>query len=286
MVPATRDMNVLGKLHRKLRKLEKITDNDSKLNKYLKLVNIEVPMRAATLSVDSIDQEPDSIFSYDWQDLIILDGCRHDTYENVVGEVQSRISKGSMSKGFVRKNFTDGDFSDIVYITANPYFHHTKFKSLTGRDVEETFHDVFHTYIDGWDDDENTVMPAAVLEDVKEAERRYPEKRKIIHFMQPHHPFIGFDLADSGFGDITDDDVFVNEWDLAMRGELSHETVKDAYQSNLEQVMPYAGDVADALDGKTMLTADHGNLVGENGLYWHPPRSKAKPLRKVPMTEL
>lgn len=286
MAPARRDLDVLGKLHRKSRKLETLTDDESALNKYLKLFNIGVPMRAALLSVESIDKEPESIFSYDWQNLIILDGCRYDTYVDVVGEAEPRISKGSMSKDFVRKNFSDGDFSDIVYITANPYFYHEKFKSLTGRDVEDTFHDVFHTYIDGWNDDENTVLPEAVLADVKEAQRRYPEKRKIVHFMQPHHPFIGFELAEHGFGDITEDDVFVNEWDLAMRGELDHETVQDAYRSNLERVMPYAEKVADAVDGTTMLTADHGNLLGENGLYWHPPRSKAKALRKVPMTEL
>lgn len=286
MATAQNETNVLGKVHQLSRQLEIWVDDESRLNEYLKLFNIGLPMRAALLTVESIDDEPESIFSYDWQNLIVLDGCRYDTYTDVVGEADSRISMGSMSKDFVRKNFSSGDYSDIVYITANPYFYEEKFEKLTGRKPQDVFHDVIHTYIEGWDEQNNTVMPEAVLEDVKDAHEQYPDKRKIIHFMQPHHPFIDFELADKGFGDITKDAVFVNEWDLAMRGELSHETVKEAYRSNLEAVMPYARDVADHLPGRTMLTADHGNLLGENGLYWHPPRSKAKPLREVPMTEL
>lgn len=38
---------------------------------------------------------------------------------------------------------------------------------------------------------------------------------------------------------------------------------------------------AEVVQGKTVLTSDHGNLVGENNLYGHPAESKAKVLREV-----
>lgn len=286
-MPEQEELTLLGRIHRKVRKAEPFFNDISLFRKYpIHLLPGTFFNYLSLQEVEKIDQESGDLFSEDWKNLIILDGCRHDTYEEVNGETGFRISKGSMSKGFIRKNFSQGDFSDIVYITANPFFHEKKFEKLTGRKPDEVFHEVFHTYETDWSEEEKTVLPEPMLRDAETAEKLFPDKRKVIHFMQPHHPFVNFDLVDSGFDDILSKEIYENEWDLAMRGEISHETVKEAYTENLEIVMPYVKEIAEKLSGKTVLTSDHGNLLGENGLYWHPPRSKAKPLRKVPYEEL
>ena len=282
-----RTLSLSGRMHRMMKQLEPKLEKVLLLRKYPvhKLPAFGLTYLALR-HTEKISEEPDDIFSFDWDNLIILDACRHDLYEEVNGETDYRITKESMSKGFIRENFSEGDYSDVVYITANPFFNEKKFKKLTGRDVDDVFHEVFHTYRTDWSEEENTVLPESVVRDAKTSEKLFPEKKKIIHFMQPHHPFINFDLVDAGFDDILSTEIYDNEWDLAMRGDLEHEVVAEAYRENLELVMPHVKELGENLSGKTMVTADHGNLMGENGLYWHPPRSKAKGLRKVPMTEI
>ncbi|NMJ76832.1 hypothetical protein GLU64_00250 [Nanohaloarchaea archaeon] len=280
------NLSRIGRLHRLSRKLESRVEDFPLFKKYP--VHVAPGMLLyymALQQVDDLEESPDDIFSYDWDNLVVLDGCRSDTYQRLTGDSSTRMSKASMSRGYIKKNFSDGDYSDVVYITANPFFHKSKFKSITGRNPQEVFHEVFHTYDTDWDEEESTVLPESVFRDAQTAENLFPEKRKIIHFMQPHHPFIGFDFVENGFEDILEQGLDISEWDLAMRGELEYETVKDAYESNLKAAMPYVKKIAD-FGGRTMVTADHGNLMGENGLYWHPPKSKAEPLRRVPMTEL
>lgn len=237
----------------------------------------------AKSDLEEISQEPDYIDNLDWKNLVILDGCRHDIYMDVTGVEDSRISAGSMSQDYIERNFSDGDWSDVVYITANPFFASHKFKELTGKEPEEVFHTIFHTYMDKWDDENNTVMPESVAEDAKTAEKLFPEKRKIVHFMQPHHPFVEADLVDVGFADILDEEKTTHEWEMAEEGKISHREVLDAYKQNLEFVMSQAEELLDSISGKTIITADHGNYMGENGFYGHPRNRNEKALRKVPM---
>ena len=219
----------------------------------------------------------------EWKNLIILDGARHDLYEEVNGTTQSRNTLGSQSTEFIQKTFSEGDFSDTIYITANPFFNEKKFKEITGREIHDVFHEVFHTYMDKWDDEENTVMPESVVQDAKTAEKLFPDKRKIIHFMQPHYPFVNSDIADTGLNpDLDRGKDEYSLWQLAEMGEYDRNDLWKPYRENLELVMPHAEELAKTLSGTTVITADHGNLVGEYGLYGHPRGLKHKPLKKVP----
>lgn len=234
------------------------------------------------IGVEKIEEEGQSIFEMDWDNLIILDACRYDTYCEVNGPTDSRISLGSATPEYIEKTYSKEDHSDLVYVTANPHFHPSMFEDLTDREIEDTFEVVFHTYQEKWDDENKTVMPESVKEDALTAEKLYPENKKVIHFMQPHHPFVGGGIVVTGFN-ILGGKHEENEWSFAEMGNLSHEEVEEAYRKNLEFVMPHVEELCDELDGKTIVTSDHGNLVGENGLYGHPSNSEAQKLRKVPM---
>lgn len=235
------------------------------------------------LGLEKINENPKPIAEEEWDNLIILDACRADIYREMYGSEASRITMESNSYGFVRENFSDHDFSDTVCVTGNPFYSKTKFKSATGRDPEDVFHTVFHTYRDKWDGEENTVLPESIIEDARTADKLFPEKKKILHFMQPHLPFIGKDYADFNFKDAVIGKEKGNKtWDLAMKGEIPRENLIRDYKENLELVMEHVEEVVHELDGKTVITADHGTFLGENGLYKHPGGCNARVLRQVP----
>jgi predicted nucleotidyltransferase len=130
----------------------------------------------------------DYIVEKDWDNLIILDACRYDTFEQcntIQGKLGSFNSRASSTGSFVRQNFGDGPYHDIVYISANP-------NPANHEGVQSTyFADVKEVYDTGWDDDLHTVPPDEMVKRTIEAELSYPNKRLISHFLQPHYPWIG-----------------------------------------------------------------------------------------------
>ena len=126
------------------------------------------------------------VMDEDWDNLLILDGCRYDMFADRIdidGRLESRISLGSSSEEFLERNFGDEAFHDTVYINANPYI------PKLGLD-DGTFHAVVDC-LGEWDAELQTVQPETVADTARRAHDRYPDKRLIVHFMQPHAPFIG-----------------------------------------------------------------------------------------------
>ena len=122
-----------------------------------------------------------SVMEEDWDNLIILDACRYDTFKEVYGECDYRYSKGSSTIEFLRKNFFGMRFLNTVYVTANPFVNR----------FSQSFYKVISVWKDGWNYDLGTVLPDVMVEYALEAENQYPDKRLIIHFIQPHYPYIG-----------------------------------------------------------------------------------------------
>ncbi|MFB6193363.1 MAG: hypothetical protein ABEK00_03860, partial [Candidatus Nanohaloarchaea archaeon] len=118
--------------------------------------------------------------------------------------------------------------------------------------------------------------------DALTAEKLFPDKRKIIHFMQPHQPFISDPEAGSGFDWLMRDDGGKSVWNKAMKSEISRERAVKGYKQNLREVEDAIDRLSTGLAGRTIVTSDHGNLLGENGLYGHPRGLNARVLREVP----
>ncbi|QGX96466.1 hypothetical protein EI982_17620 [Haloplanus rallus] len=209
----------------------------------------------------------------DWDTLILLDACRYDMFAErtaLEGTLESRISAGSTSEEFLDRNFGSGTFHDTVYVNTNPYL------PKLGLDDDGTFHAVIDL-LDDWDQDLETVHPETVVEAALDAHRRFPNKRLIVHFMQPHFPFIGetgrriaakgwsTEQGDGGGGEQAIDGRTV--WQQLRAGtegtELTHELAWEAYCENLEVVLDHVERLLDGIDGKTVVSADHGNMVGE-----------------------
>jgi hypothetical protein len=228
-------------------------------------------------------EDGDNVFEREWDCLIILDGCRHDLYEEVVGDTEKRISRGSSTTDFIRKYFSEGNYEEVVYVTGNPHFSPEIFKEITGQEVSEVFHEVFHTYRENWNEEENTVMPESIIKNAETAKKLFPEKKLVLHFMQPHFPFIGTDLTNEGVNkELNHEEERPSIWDRLERKDYEKERVWRAYSKNLQYVTNEIEDFVENFEGKVAITADHGNLVGEGGFYGHPTNTDIKKLKEIP----
>ena len=232
----------------------------------------------------------------DWDSLLVLDACRYDLFEahsDLPGDLRKVESPGTQSLEFLRETFGDGPHHDTVYVSANPF---------TTRLEPDTFHRLIDLFDDAWDEAAGTVPPDAVVEAACEAHDEYPNKRLVVHFMQPHYPFLGPTGRRIDPGAMTGhvvgreqaDEPTDSVWDRLAAGDpdLDRETVWRAYAENLDVVESEVRRLVECLDGKSVVTSDHGNLVGERlwpvplRRYGHPGGLRVAELVEVPWLEL
>ena len=223
------------------------------------------------------------IMEEDWDSLIILDGCRYDIFEeisSIEGELGSVISSDSSTSGFLQHNFGDDHFPNTVYVSANP--------QVQRHEVGRRFHDCIRLWETDWDDELNTVPPGSVTDAAIRAQEEYPKKRLIVHYIQPHYPFIGETGRKIDHGSITGDGVinesreFSSIWEQLESGVVEEDVVWSAYQENLELAIPEVERLLGELIGKSVVTSDHGNAFGESGVYGHPGGKYIPELVEVP----
>lgn len=226
-----------------------------------------------------------SVLGQDWDNLIVLDGCRYDLFENMCffdGTLSSVISRGSATTEWLRGNFADRKAYDTVYVTANPMLQHR------ADTVNGVFHDIVHVWDDAWDWEQGTSRPEDVADVAIKAAKQYPNKRLIIHFLQPHYPFIDWE-SDVGEIDPDEPDYFPFWMKVRLKEiDVTRREVWDAYRENLKLALPHVERCVNELSGKTVTTADHGNVFGQqvgrlpNQEWGHPPGVYSKELVKVP----
>lgn len=218
------------------------------------------------------------IFAEDWDNLLLLDACRYDMFADhdvLPGRLESRESRGSSTPEFLKGNVAGRDLTDVVYVTANPQYHRNR----------ELFDAQFH-YIDnvwssnGWDKEFRTVRPEVVTEAAIQASERFPHKRLLVHYMQPHYPFIG------EIGRQLVPGQNLNLWNEVAEQNISISDSRlwDAFEENLELALPAVRELMESVDGKTVVSSDHGQLMGER-LFPIPIRHYGHPLG-VHMAEL
>lgn len=239
--------------------------------------------------------ESEPVTEKDWDNLIILDACRYDLFEEVnkqeplPGNLKKRTSIQSGTPGFLEETFEDEEFHDIVYITGNPYVN---------TDLpEDTFHAVESIWEDGWDNDLQTVRPETMADRTLEISEEYPEKRIISHFLQPHAPFVGnprlgkretFAIREKALGNQDATTRHRTPFQLLDAGEVSYDEVWEAYRSNLELAWSDVRRLLNELPGLTAVTSDHGNAMGERAwpfplrVYGHPLGILIPALTEVP----
>ncbi|MDT3435560.1 sulfatase-like hydrolase/transferase [Haloarcula sp. 1CSR25-25] len=205
------------------------------------------------------------IFDEEWDLLIILDACRYDLMEDVeddyefIGSLEKVWSVASSSVGWMTETFDNAHqdkISKTSIITANPYSD----ELINPNDV--FYLDEVWTY--GWDDDMSTTPADAVTDRTIEFLRGNNSKYTISHYMQPHASFVNY--PDIKPENTTTESV----WKSVLYGENSKSEIWEAYQDNLHYVLESIQVLLENVDAeKVVITADHGNALGEWWTYGH-----------------
>jgi len=218
------------------------------------------------------------VLEEDWDTLVLLDACRYDVYADVTpfgGEIECRESRGSTSRQFVRGNFDGKELHDVVVVSGNRWYLDLQ--------NEDDFDCEFHAYHDVERDAADGFVPSAeaVTEAALDAAEAYPNKRLLIHYMQPYHPYVGSDR--DGF---TRKRCDMREYVRASAVET--DDVRAAYRDNLRYALEHVRHLVDALDGRTVISSDHGEMLGDRlspvPVRWfgHPVRVYTEELVTVP----
>lgn len=223
-----------------------------------------------------------NVYERDWDVLVVLDACRVDLLRSVADEyaflddVERVESVGSMSKEWMAKTFTDeyaDEVANTAYVTSNVFSE----RMLSN----DRFQDVDEVWRYCWDEESNTVLPRPVTDRAVRIARDADPDRLIVHYVQPHHPFLGLDAEFDAepFGPALSDTVV----DALRKGKIDFETFWAAYQNNLRRVLDDVELLLSNVDAdRVAITADHGDALGEWGIYDHPVGCLHPAVRTVP----
>jgi len=221
-----------------------------------------------------------------WDYIIILDACRYDYFKKVnkiKGKLFKKISKGSSTIEWLNNTFI-GHYENIIYISANPYISITEFNGFCG---SKHFYKVDCVWNYGWDKNIETVHPKEVIKATLRNYKRYPDKKLIIHFLQPHSPYIGdIKITSKNFqnslkNNKKEEGIHVIQT-LVKEGKISINKIKRAYVCNLRLVLDHIRKLIEVFDGRIIITSDHGECFGEWFVYHHPKKLYLKNLIEVP----
>ncbi|TVT85430.1 hypothetical protein FQA18_19770, partial [Haloferax volcanii] len=115
------------------------------------------------------------VFSQDWDNLIILDACRADAFEDIVvpeleGNYSTVESKGSATVEWIEQNFTGKTLNDVVYVSANGWLH--RISDRIGAEI----HAADWLYTSEYRNEMGTVSPKAVTKRALKFASDHPNK--------------------------------------------------------------------------------------------------------------
>lgn len=208
-------------------------------------------------------KKENDVMSEDWDNLIILDACRYDTFEKVndiEGDLSYVYSNAPETSRFLKRTFEGKQYHDTVYISANP--------KVPSEIVDGTFHAVVSVWEEEWDDDVSSVRPSKVTEYAKKAAEKYPNKRLIVHYLQPHMPLIGNEghqfMRQNELCKGQSRDWLKISWGLRYGLlDITDDELRKLYKENLTVALDSVAYLTDQLAGKSVITSDHAELLGE-----------------------
>ena len=243
-----------------------------------------------------------NVYERNWDLLLVLDACRVDALEEVAPEydfievVDSIWSVGSASHEWICKTFTN-DYRDAIsgtaLVTSNPFFPQT-FEDRTfppkaysipimwpDWDVVEksAFGKFLHVHRHDHEEYFPEAPPQVMTDYAIDTARNGTYDRMIVHYLQPHTPYISAAYAQGR--PLTD--VEEDPWTAVESGSATLEEVEELYLGNLRFVLDSIEALLCNVDAEdVVITADHGELFGELGLYGHPEGLVHPALKKVP----
>jgi hypothetical protein len=238
------------------------------------------------------NKKGEHVYDKEWDFLIVIDACRVDLINEVkedydfIDEVDSIYSVGSQSLEWMQNTF-ERESEDISYITSNMFTSKmdSSTKSTIGR-LEEIWEDY-------WNERYGVTLPRHVSNEVIRQNRKGEEEKVIAHYMQPHEPFLSPVNTGSFFENNKDFKEEVENWgqrkggkpiwEHLRDGDVSYDSVWEDYKRNLRIVLNNIEILLENVEfDNVVITSDHGNAMGENGIYGHPYGVHTESIRRVP----
>jgi len=261
-----------------------------------------------------------------WDTLIILDACRYDSFSKIQkeyfnGELSRRRSPATWTHEWALRAFPQ-HYEDVIYVSSNPIIASGELPISSLPWVQTVFQGDRHFFrtIDvwyhEWDRALGTVRPERVNEIALQVINAYPEKRLIIHYFQPHTPYICLGgvqfrkrhnlryriseilpwtipkLLGKETGNRVLQGMGISRPSLQrlIVNRLGPMALQRAYESDLRLALECVVDLLDYLQGKIVVTSDHGEFLGEGGHFGHSSHNFAMPdhtpLTDIPWLEL
>lgn len=247
-----------------------------------------------------------NVYDRQWDALVVLDACRTDALRAVVGEypqLRSRVvdaitSVGTGTVAWTAKTFTDtyrDQIAETAYLSANVYTRSVLSEDMRPpsdpapicfprwRTVDANAFDyVEYAFESGWSDRLNVTPPKYVTDRAVDIGRTRQPDRLIVHYTQPHIPYIGAAMTEGREPSPFERDP----WPHILRGSRTWDDAKERYLDNLRTVLDSVMTFTTNFEGTVVITADHGELFGEFGAYAHPEGFPHPNLIRVPWLEM
>lgn len=242
-----------------------------------------------------------NIYSAEWDICIVLDSARYDMLRDALTERATAAqtdavwSRGSITTEWLSQTFRspyEQAIADTTLVTASPHSQ-TVFgdgdwltnsgsvgvpypaNPAVGLDAFDGVHELWRSHAG----EHGAVGPATMRDATIEAHQQ-AGGRVVAHWLQPHEPFIAPDAEIVGGGPTE-----TNVWDGLNSGRYEAEEVWQSYRATLDWGLDYVFDVLESVDADVLITADHGNAMGELGVYGHPFGWLQPAVRRVPWLE-
>jgi len=175
-----------------------------------------------------------------------------------------------MERTFVSE-FND-EMSETVYVTGNHYADRINMDSLKVVDQVRKY-----------DYGDLPLPPAHVVTDrAISVGRQYDFNRCIVHYMQPHKPFLER-TGDRQEVRMIEETGGVELYRKYLDGELSKRELSDGFINNLRYVLEEVELLLSNFDAqKAVITSDHGQALGERFLFDHRYGINHPKVRQVP----
>lgn len=244
----------------------------------------------------SVVRHSELLLGVDWKYLIILDACRFDVFDRVIDSVglQGSLiecnSEALDTPAWYRKHWSV-HHPGVGLIGAHPYPWRPEV------DVARNFGQEYPVWWDsknlGWG---GVVHPDRTCVVASEIMAGRLSTQWIIHFEQPHLPFVdvvgmAFLENEIGVGLGGDDWIKYNPklYGAVQAWGRQHgwKVLRELYESSLRATLQVVGPWCAGLKGgKVVITADHGECLGEGGIYGHPWAAGLGILGRVPWFEV
>ena len=240
------------------------------------------------------------------------------------GNLEKKRSKGTQTPEWLRKTFTSR--YNYTYIAANPYvnsYNSTIEKDGEVWNPTKSFTKIIDSWDIDWSDKHHTVHPEDITDTAID---ELGSGKAIIHYLQPHRPYItspvkeenikghkelkGEKVGEESLKRKTVDatrplwdkffwklpyrwrwrikdivDLENDDWG-ALGMKIGEENIRKYYQDDLRLALEQVRRLVQELEGKIIVTADHGESLGEHNEWGHTGNSDNPYMYTVPWLEV